>query len=259
MTLFVGTSGWQYRDWREAFYPKELKQADWLAHYSDRFQCVEVNNTFYRLPERSTFERWRQRTPDDFVFVCKMSRFLTHIKRLLDAPDAVALFMERADALAEKMGPLLVQLPPTMKADTARLADALKSFPDHVKVAVEFRHPSWFSDEVHDLLVDHDAALVWADRLSKDLNPLWRTSSWGFVRLHEGRATPRPCYGRGALDAWAERVSEHWTATDDVYFFFNNDPRCCAVDNARTFAIRAGARGLHPTRVPAAGDVRVWR
>lgn len=259
MALYVGTSGWQYRDWREAFYPKSLKQADWLAHYADRFLTVEVNNTFYRLPERSTFERWRAQTPADFVFVCKLSRYLTHIKRLADPADPVSLFMERADGLGDKLGPLLVQLPPTMKADVARLAGALKAFPDGVKVAVEFRHESWFTDEVQTLLSDHDAALVWADRLSKDLNPLWRTASWGFIRLHEGTASPRPCYGRDALDSWARRTADHWGPEEDVWFFFNNDPRCCAVDNARTYAARAAAHGLRPTRVPEAGEVSIWR
>ena len=258
MTLWVGTSGWQYRDWREAFYPKELKQTQWLQHYAARFQVVEVNNTFYRLPERTVFENWRRGTPDDFVLVCKTSRYLTHIKRLADAPEIVERFMERATGLGDKLGPLLVQLPPTMKANPARLADALKAFPEHVRVAVEFRHETWFVDEVRTVLADHDAALVWADRHARDLNPLWRTASWGFVRLHESGGTPPPCYTDDQLDAWARRIASEWGPDADVYFFFNNDPRCCAVANAITFASRAAEHGLRPTRVPASTDVRVW-
>ncbi|HVL81280.1 MAG TPA: DUF72 domain-containing protein [Actinomycetota bacterium] len=259
MALHIGTSGWQYRDWREAFYPKELKQTEWLGHYSARFDTVEVNNTFYRLPERTVFERWREKTPDHFVFVCKTSRYLTHIKRLKDASESVQLFMERATGLGPKLGPLLVQLPPTMKAEPERLAGALKAFPPEVKVAVEFRHETWFTEEVRRILSDHDAALVWADRHGRDLNTLWRTASWGFVRLHESGGPPPPCYPDEQLESWAARIAAEWGPDADVWFFFNNDPRCCAVENAITFAERATAHGLRPTRVPEPHEVRVWR
>src|SRR5437879_4771400 len=135
--LYVGTSGWQYRDWRQAFYPKDVPQREWLRYYAGRFATVELNNSFYRLPERSSFERWRDETPEDFVVAVKMSRFLTHLRRLRDPGAPVELFLDHARGLGDKLGPILLQLPPQLKADPERLAGALDRFPENVRVAVE--------------------------------------------------------------------------------------------------------------------------
>ncbi|MGH2687099.1 MAG: DUF72 domain-containing protein, partial [Actinomycetota bacterium] len=228
--LLIGTSGWQYRDWRGAFYPQQLAQARWLEHYAERFRTVEVNNTFYRLPKAETFVAWRDRTPDDFVVVVKTSRYLSHIKRLKDPAPSIDLFMERARGLGEKLGPLLVQLPPTFQADPARLRDALAAFPGDVRLAVEFRHPSWQTEEVVSILAERNAALVMADRKG---DAMWvrRTADWGFVRLHEGTGNPPPCYRRIDLERWAELIASHYAPDDDVFLFFNTDPRGCAVRN----------------------------
>jgi uncharacterized protein YecE (DUF72 family) len=252
--LLIGTSGWQYRDWRGAFYPEKLAQARWLEHYAERFCTVEVNNTFYRLPKPETFVAWRERTPDDFVVVVKTSRYLTHIKRLLEPGPSVDLFMERARGLGDKLGPLLIQLPPTLQADPPRLRDALAAFPADVRLAVEFRHGSWHRDDVYSILEERDAALVAADRHG---NPLWvqRTATWGFVRLHEGDGDPPPCYPRSDLERWAGIIATTWGAEREVFLFFNNDPRGCAVRNAVEMAQIAAQHGLNSSRVPSEGDV----
>ena len=250
MALVVGTSGWQYSSWRGRFYPRALPQRAWLARYADGFACVEVNNTFYNLPSAATFQRWAEQTPADFRFVLKLSRYLTHVRRLREPADPIRLFLERAAPLEAKTGPLLLQLPPTMRCDVGLLESALAAFPHGRRVAVEFRHRSWYTDEVARCLRDHDAALCLTDRLGRAQQPLWRTSTWGFVRLHEGRATPRPCYGDAALRSWVGRVSELWRGDDDVFVFFNNDPGGCAVRDAVRFAAHASRAGLHPTRVP---------
>ena len=257
MTLFVGTSGWQYKSWRGRFYPQDLAQARWLEWFAERFRVVEVNNTFYRLPPPETFEAWARRTPADFVIVPKVSRYLTHIKRLKEPEEPVQRFLRHAAPLGDKLGPLLVQLPPDMVADVARLEQALDLFPADLRVAVEFRHESWFTDDVRKVLESHGAALCLADRGSKLLAPLWQTADWGYVRLHEGTASPRPCYGRAALASWGRRIAGMWGAQPDVYVFFNNDPLGCAVRDAAVFAHEAARVGLGPTRVPAVGDLTV--
>lgn len=250
MTLYVGTSGWQYRDWRGRFYPPRLPLSRWLEHYAEVFATVEVNNTFYRLPEESTFRDWRRRTPEDFVFVPKVSRFLTHLKRLLDPEEPAELFMSRAKLLGDKLGPLLVQLPPRMRADPERLNRALAAFPSGVRIAVEFRDRSWFVDEVKAVLSSRNAALCLADRRDEPQSPLWRTADWGYLRMHVGTSRPESCYDDKALGAWARRLAELWKPDEDVFAYFNNDHLCCAVWNARTFAEMAHRSGLRPTRVP---------
>jgi uncharacterized protein YecE (DUF72 family) len=254
--VLIGTSGWQYASWKGRFYPTDLKQAAWLEHYADRFQVVEVNNAFYRLPEASTFEAWARRTPDDFVVAVKASRYLTHIKRLADPAEPVGRFMERATHLGPKLGPVLLQLPPNLSADLARLDGCLAQFPDNVRLAVEFRHPSWFTDETREVLTRRGAALCLADSPRRK-TPRWRTTDWTYLRLHEGRATPHPCYGRTALSSWAERLAELIASGDDAYVYFNNDGRACALRDARVFALAAEKVGLEPTRVPAAREVHV--
>jgi uncharacterized protein YecE (DUF72 family) len=247
----VGTSGWQYKDWRGRFYPQGLPQTRWLEHYASAFATVEVNNAFYRLPERDTFAAWRARTPDDFCFAVKMSRYLTHIKRLREPAEPVARFISRATALGPKLGPVLLQLPPTLAADRGLLAAVLEAFPREVRVAVEPRHPSWWTDEVRETLHRFDAALCWADRRGRPITPLWTTASWGYLRLHEGRATPRPRYGRAALRSWVRRIAGGFDRDEPVYVYFNNDHGAAAIDDALAFAALAREAGLAASRTPA--------
>ncbi|MCA1824289.1 MAG: DUF72 domain-containing protein [Mycobacteriales bacterium] len=257
MPVLVGTSGWQYASWRERFYPRGVAQAKWLEFYAERFATVEVNNAFYRLPEAQTFTKWAQRTPADFVVGVKASRYLTHIKRLRAPAEPVARFMQRARNLGPKLGPILLQLPPTMPQSLDDLDETLTLFGTQVRVAVEFRHASWWADETYDVLRRHGAALVLADRESEPIAPLERTADWGYVRFHSGDARPYPCYSRRALAMWVARLAELWTPAETVYAYFNNDPEGCAIRDAVVFAAEVSRHGGSPTRVPDPATVRV--
>jgi uncharacterized protein YecE (DUF72 family) len=239
----VGTSGWQYRDWRGSFYPPEIAAARWLETYAAHFTTVEANGTFYRLPERPTFAAWRERTPEGFEMAIKASRFLTHIRRLREPEPAVHRMLERAEALGDKLGPILLQLPPTMQRDLGRLNETLSAFPRSVRVAVEFRHESWLTDATADLLCRHGAATCLGDRRGA-LEPHWRTAEWGYVRFHEGRAHPAPRYGTKALGRWAERLANEFGAGGTIYAYFNNDPHGCAPRNAVEFVRACRRAGL---------------
>lgn len=248
LTVLVGASGWQYDSWRGPLYPRELAKSRWLEYYAGCFQTVEVNNTFYRLPKPSTFSSWAEQTPDDFVVTVKASRYLTHVRRLRDPKEPVARLMEAARELGAKLGVVLVQLPPDMPARFDDLDLTLRNFPSGVRVSVEVRHESWCTDKLRAFLERHDAALCLADRRSRPVTPLWRTASWGYLRMHEGRGATAPRYGRTALTSWAERLAELFDRSDDVYVYFNNDPGGCAVRDANRFATALRAADLEPTR-----------
>ena len=256
MPVLIGTSGWQYRHWRGTFYPAGLNQSAWLEYYADRFCTVESNYAFYRLPEAEAFAGWARRTPDDFVMAVKASRYLTHIKRLLDPEEPVKSLLERSARLGPKLGPILVQLPPKFAKDVERLRRTLAAFPRSVQVAVEFRHDSWYTDEVRDLLMEHGAAMCLADR-KKVLTPLWRTADWSYVRFHDGNAWPPPCYAADEMAGWAARLADLWPPGSRVYAFFNNDPRACALRDAIVFAEAVERVGLGASRVPPPSDVRL--
>ena len=179
----------------------------------------------------------------------KVSRYLTHVLRLADPEEPVARFLERARGLGPKLGPALIQLPPQLRIDRERLARTLDRFPSDVRVAVEFRHPSWFTEEIQQLLVDHGAALCLADRRGV-LGPIWRTTNWSYLRFHQGRARPRPAYGHAALASWARRLASCWSPREDVFVYFNNDHRAAAPRDAARFARQVRRAGLEPTRVP---------
>jgi uncharacterized protein YecE (DUF72 family) len=239
MTVRVGTSGWVYADWSGDFYPAGLPQRRWLEHYAGVFDTVEVNNAFYRLPKRETFEHWRETLPAGFVVSVKASRYLTHIKRLAEPAEPVARLMSVATGLGDLLGPVLLQLPPTLQGDVERLDACLAEFPREVRVAVEPRHDSWWTTAVRRVLEKRGAALTWADRRSRTLNPLWQTTDWGYLRLHEGTASPWPSYGHTALRTWNERLSVFGAA----YVYFNNDQHGAAPRNALTFRRTASRRG----------------
>jgi uncharacterized protein YecE (DUF72 family) len=243
VVLTIGTSGWQYRDWRGPFYPAGLPQRLWLEEYATHFNVVEVNNAFYRLPERATFQQWRERTPAGFRFAVKMSRYLTHVRRLKDPAEPVARFLDHAAGLGDKLGPVLLQLPPNLKANLDALDETLRQFPSHVRVVVEPRHATWFTGECRALLEKHKAALSWADRGSRPITPLWVTADFGYLRMHAGRANPRPRYGRAALRGWLDRLAD----LPEAYVFFNNDTGGAAVVDARAMAAMAAGRGIAVT------------
>jgi uncharacterized protein YecE (DUF72 family) len=226
----IGCSGWSYSHWQRRFYPSTLPSSQWLERYAERFDTVEVNATFYRLPKRSTVARWADITPDGFCFAVKGSRYLTHVRRLRELPAGVARLVELLEPLsaAGKLGPLLWQLPPTFRRDDERLATALAALP-RGRQAVEFRDPSWFTEDVYSLLREHMVALVVADRAGLPEAPWVDTAGWRYLRFHHGRSGRRGNYSKAELGRWAGRLA---TVPHDVYCYFNNDWEGFAIDNA---------------------------
>ena len=228
----IGCSGWNYASWKDEFYgglPARL----WLRHYAQHFDTVEVNTTFYRLPLRSSVASWVEQTPPGFLFAVKASRYLTHIKRLADLTSGLARYYERIEPLVRspKLGPVLWQLPPTFNRDDARLANALAALPPG-RHAFEFRHESWFADEVYDLLRRCGAALVIADRPEiKRFQTHELTADFTFVRFHYGSRGRRGNYSERELVEWGERL-EAWAEQVEVLAYFNNDWEVFAVRNA---------------------------
>jgi uncharacterized protein YecE (DUF72 family) len=255
MPVLVGTSGWQYDDWRGRFYPPELPKGRWLEHHAAAFATTEVNNSFYRLPERTVFEQWAARTPDDYVVTVKASRFLSHIKRLKDPAEPVARLMERVAGLGDKVGPVLLQLPPTLQSDPVLLDDCLACFPASTRIAVEPRHGSWWNPDLRDVLTARGAALVWADKYSQPVAPLWRTADWGYLRLHAGGGDDVFPYDDGVLRDWAVRLAETWDDSEDAFVYTNNDPGGAALRDAVTLAGLLRDQGRTPTRVPTPEEV----
>jgi uncharacterized protein YecE (DUF72 family) len=266
MPVLVGTSGWQYRDWRGVLYPPGVPQRGWLEYYAGRYATVENNGTFYRLPSPQTFGDWRARTPDGFVMAVKASRYLTHVRRLRDPAEPVERLLGAAAGLGDRLGPVLLQLPPDFRANPGALDRCLAEFSRvaaarelRVRVAVELRHDSWWTDELRELLARHGAALSWADRLGRPLAPLWRTADWGYLRMHEGASQPWPRYGRQALRSWVARLAETWPDGADVFVYFNNDQGGAAVHDADAFAsiARQAGRTTQTASVPGA-DSDSW-
>jgi uncharacterized protein YecE (DUF72 family) len=226
----IGCSGWNYTHWRDVVYPRGLPARRWLAHYATRFDTVEINTTFYRLPSVATVGGWVDHTPPGFVFAVKASRFLTHMKRLTDLHEGVGRFYERIEPLVgtPKLGPVLWQLPPNFHRNDERLEAALEVLPSG-RHAFEFRHPSWFAEEVYALLRAHGAALVIADRPEvRRFQAHELTADFTYVRFHHGGGDGR--YSHRRLGAWARRI-EDWRRDRDVYAYFNNDWAGYAVEN----------------------------
>jgi uncharacterized protein YecE (DUF72 family) len=228
----IGCSGWNYKSWKDEFYEGKPPRL-WLQHYAQCFDTVEVNNTFYRLPLKSSAARWVEETPPNFLFSVKASRYLTHIRRLSDLEEGVQRFYERLEPLVctPKFGPVLWQLPPTFRRDDDRLANALAALPDG-RHCFEFRHPSWFVEPVYELLRAHAAALVIADRPEiESFQTHVFTADWTFVRFHYGSRGRRGNYSESELEEWARRF-EDWRREVEVLAYFNNDWEVFAVRNA---------------------------
>ena len=228
----VGCSGWSYQHWKGRFYPERERESGWLVRYAEAFDTVEVNATFYRLPRRRAVAGWVERTPGEFTFAVKASRYLTHVKRLRDLPAGFARLEECLEPLraAQKLGPILWQLPESFRRDDDRLAGALERLPEG-RHAFEFRHSSWFDEDVYALLRANRAALVVADRAGLPEAPWVDTAGWWYLRLHHGRAGRRGNYSRGELERWAARLRRR---RGDAFVYFNNDWEGFAPENAAT-------------------------
>jgi uncharacterized protein YecE (DUF72 family) len=228
----IGCSGWNYAHWRERVYPKGLPTRRWLEHYATLFDTVEVNTTFYRLPKRSAVAGWVEQTPESFLLAVKASRYLTHLKRLTDMESGVGRFYERIEPLAAsgKLGPVLWQLPENFHRNDERLASALEHLPPG-RHCFEFRHASWFVDDVYALLRRNRVALVIGDNPKRPFQTHELTADWTFVRFHSGSRGRGGNYSERELEEWRRRIAA-WRAKVDVYAYFNNDWEGYAVKNA---------------------------
>jgi uncharacterized protein YecE (DUF72 family) len=230
--LRIGTSGYEYDDWQGRLYPRGLARTEWLAYYAARFSSVELNTTFYGLPQRSTVRRWRDSVPDGFRFALKLSRYGTHMKRLRDPRDWLERFERAISPLRPAMGPILVQLPPRWHRDPERLAAFLDAVPGDWRMAVEVRDPDWLHREVYAVLREHGAALCTHDLI--DHHPRLLTADWVYLRLHgpDRRERYAGSYSPQALSGAARRLRRHLQAGRDAYVYFNNDVGGHAVANA---------------------------
>jgi uncharacterized protein YecE (DUF72 family) len=234
----VGCSGWQYDSWRGRLYPEGVGKGRWLERYAELFDTVEVNSTFYRLASRDAVARWVKQTPPGFVFAAKASRYLTHVRRLQELEQGIERYYERIEPLVEsgKLGPIVWQLPATFKRDDERLAGALPLLPPG-RHCFEFRHESWFTAAVYDLLRAHGAALVIGDHPQRRFQPYEFTTDWTLVRLHYGRRGRRGNYSEAEIDEWARRIQD-WRRRAEIFVYFNNDWEGFAVANARSLMRR---------------------
>ncbi len=232
MNLYVGTSGYSYKEWKGNFYPEDLSPKRMLHYYGERFRTVEINNTFYRMPNAAVLEAWAAEVPAEFRFVLKAPQRITHVQRLKNTDDSVAYLLEVAGALQERLGPLLFQLPPNMKKDAARLREFLGLLKTQRRAAFEFRHESWFDEEVFGLLRDHQAALCIAEAEDGVEVPFVSTADWGYLRLR------RPDYGDAELRTWAQRVGEQkWR---EAFVFFKHEEAGKGPQMAKRFLELAG-------------------
>jgi uncharacterized protein YecE (DUF72 family) len=240
--LRIGCSGWAYKDWTGPFYPPETRDKDRLAWYASRFDTCEINASFYHLPRESAVEGWREQAPDGFCFAWKVSRFISHNKKLKDCQDSVDLVFGRMAPLAGKQGPALIQLPPMLHADPGRLAAFMAWLPKGRRCAFEFRHPSWYDEPVFRLLADHDHALVISDHHHAPA-PWARTASWVYLRGHgpSGRYFGR--YPEPQLRDWAGRIAAWRDEGRDVFCYFDNDVKSAAPADAAALKALMGAAG----------------
>jgi uncharacterized protein YecE (DUF72 family) len=220
-SIRVGTSGWNYGHWKGPFYPEDARDSELLGRYAERFNTVEVNNTFYQLPATRTIERWVETVPDAFVFAVKASRYITHMKKLKDPRQATTKFLERIEAFGEKLGPVLFQLQPKWRVNADRLAAFLEALPSGLRCTFEFRDESWYEEEVYGLLRRHGAAFC-VYELAGHRSPREVTAGFAYVRLHGPERAYQGSYSREALSEWAAACSE-WSRKGDVYCYFNND------------------------------------
>jgi len=215
MKLHVGTSGYSYKEWKGNFYPEDLPAKEMLSYYSQRLPAVEINNTFYRLPQPAMIENWKAQVPAEFRFSIKATQRITHIKRLNNVADETKYLLETAALLEERLGVVLFQLPPNMKKDTGRLKSFLELLPAETRAAFEFRHESWFDDETLELLRGKKCALVVSDTDEKPLTDITGTAGWGYLRLR------RTSYNDTDLVAWLTRVRQQkWK---DAFVFFKHE------------------------------------
>jgi uncharacterized protein YecE (DUF72 family) len=232
LNLYVGTSGYSYKEWKGSFYPEKLPAKEMLAYYSSRLPAVEINNTFYRLPQPNVLESWAQQVPDSFKFSVKASQRITHFKRLQNTEEDTKYLFQTVASLGEKLGVMLFQLPPNFKKDLGRLESFCEHLPQTVRSSFEFRHPTWFEDDVLELLKRRNIALCISDTDEMPVSHIDKTADWGYLRLR------RVNYSDEALSEWLERIRQQkW---DETFVFFKHEDEATGPKLAAHFLGRAG-------------------
>ncbi len=215
MNLHVGTSGYSYKEWKGSFYPEKIPAKNMLSYYSERLSTVEINATFYRMPQKSMLENWKEQVPKNFRFSLKAPQRVTHFKRLKDTEEETKYFFETAAVLEDQLGIVLFQLPPNMKKDLPRLESFLDQLPQQPRAAFEFRHPSWFDDDVLEVLRSRNRALCISDTDDLPVSHIDKTADWGYLRLR------RVLYSEDILKEWLQRIRQQ--AWDETFVFFKHE------------------------------------
>ena len=231
--IHIGTSGWHYKHWKGVFYPAEVKEAEQFNYYSRHFATVEINNSFYMLPEPGTFTAWKNASPPGFLFSVKASRYITHMKKLKPDPQSLRRFFSHAGRLKEKLGPVLFQLPPKWNINTERLEAFLSGLPRGHRYTFEFRNHTWYNKEVYSILKKHNCAFC-IYHLEHHLSPLEVTADFVYIRLHGPGNKYQGSYTATALKKWAARCTGWRDEKKDVFVYFDNDQAAYAVKNAST-------------------------
>jgi len=233
--IFIGTSGWHYKHWKGTFYPADIKSSAQFDHYSGLFSTVEINNSFYRLPAKSVFAGWRKSSPPGFLYAVKASRFITHMKKLKVVPGEISNFFAHAAQLKEKLGPILFQLPPHWKVNLERLQTFLQGLPKSYQYTIEFRNPTWYTEEVYELLRSYNVAFCIYE-LDAHISPIITTASLVYIRLHGPGAKYQGSYSDKVLGEWAARIKKWAGSGKSVFIYFDNDQEGYAAFNADTLA-----------------------
>jgi uncharacterized protein YecE (DUF72 family) len=230
--IYIGTSGWNYKSWRGKLYPKALDQKDWLGYYSKSYNSVEINNTFYQLPKKETFKNWHNSTPDDFIFAVKVSRYITHLKKLKDCEETVGKLLEYSSGLDRKLGIFLFQMPANQGKDYTKLEKFLKLLPEKYKYVFEFRHDSWFDSSIYSLLDNSNCGIVINSSPGfpyKDIS----TGKICYIRMHGSKKLYSSKYSEDELKEFAEIIIKYHNKGFYSFIYFNNDVQGYAVENAR--------------------------
>jgi uncharacterized protein YecE (DUF72 family) len=229
--VHIGTSGWYYDHWKGNFYPAGLRKEDFLNFYSESFSTVEINNSFYRLPSESTFEKWREKSPQEFLFAVKATRYITHLKRLKEPQKSVSLFLERARLLGDKLGPILFQLPPKFGCNQERLVELLGALPEELKYAFEFRDQSWLNPQVYDILESRGASLCLHGFPGISV-PRRSTANFVYIRLHGPDGAYQGSYSDDELCSWVNSIKGWINQGKEIFCYFDNDEAGNAARNA---------------------------
>lgn len=233
--IYIGTSGWYYDHWKGPFYPEDLPRSRFLSYYAERLGTVEINNSFYRLPEESTFRAWKDNTPPGFLFSVKASRLITHLKRLKEPERTLPNFLDRIKALGDKLGPVLFQLPPNWHLNPERLKEFAAALPKGLATTFEFRDATWFDEAVYKTLSDYNAAFCIYD-LNYVQSPKKTTAHFIYIRLHGPDGSYSGSYSDEALSEWADHFSGWIKKVKAIYCYFDNDQKGYAALNAATLA-----------------------